>query len=243
MKIKFSPAYIPAFLSLLFLTQECHDWAHVIWARIICGCWGTKAFDSWSICNNCQASAQLQVLIWLAGPAATYIIISLAWWLMQKRNSAEQKSFGFALLFSAVPFVRILAALAGGTDETYALRQLFQHADGSNRHIVALSGLLLILFFTIPALLRALILLQEWKKRVFLFPLFLLLPMYIERWVFRAMNSFDSKKILPGSILPGTSWLVVLWTIFLLIILGITYNSLLNFLKPSGNNRKGFKVQ
>jgi hypothetical protein len=243
MKIKFSASYIPAFLSILLLSQEGHDWAHVIAARMICGCWGIKAFDNWTVCTSCLASVKQQVLIWIAGPAATYLIIWLGWWMMRRKNSATQKAFGFSLVFAAIPFVRILAALAGGSDETYALRLLFQHTDGSNRHIVALSGLLFILLMTIPALLRAFLLLPGWKERLFLFPVFLILPMYIERWILGAMNFLYSKGILANTVLPGTPLLIVLWTIFLLIIFAITYKSLFNFLQPSIQNRRSFKAQ
>jgi hypothetical protein len=238
MKIKINIGYLFAFLSLLFLAQEWHDWAHCIVARFLCGCWGSKGFNDWTICNYCSASLHAQVLIWFADPLASYILIWLSWWLMRRGNLIRLQSLGFSLLFAAVPFVKIMAALAGGGDETNGLRQLFQHADGSNRHAVALTGLCIVLLLTIPALIRAFILLRRPIEKLILFPIFLVLPLFILRWgLDDGMKKISLNDFFSEEIFTGTPVAIIAWAFFLVIVLLLTYKNILNFFSlPRKNN-------
>jgi len=234
MKIKFHFLYLPAFLALLFLEQELHDWAHFIAAEIFCGCWGSKGFDSWTICDHCAITKDIGVFIFFAGPFATYIIIWSAWWLMSHNHTGKQRSAGFALLFAAIPFVRILAAMAGGGDETRCLRELFQNADGSNRHIVALAGLFFVCLLTIPALLRAFILLPGLREKVFLFPIFLVVPMYVHQWILKGlMTKLLERGFLNNEVFPGIPILVIAWAFLWIMVLWLTYKNLLNFFEKA----------
>ena len=92
MKIKFSISFFIAFLSLLFLVQELHDWTHVLTAFWLCGCFGTKAFDSWSLCDHCEVAGNVLVLVYLAGPVINYIMIWVARSLMSRKQSATTRS-------------------------------------------------------------------------------------------------------------------------------------------------------
>ena len=102
MKINFSVNYLIAFLSMIFLAQELHDWSRVLTAEWICGCFGTKNFDNWSFCDHCEVSGNILVLAWLAGPAVTYTLVWLSWSLMSKRQSPGTRSLGFSLLFASL---------------------------------------------------------------------------------------------------------------------------------------------
>jgi hypothetical protein len=232
MGIRITGRYLLGFLALIFFVHECHDWAHFIAARIICDCWGLKSFDNWTLCSDCTASSHLQVWIWFAGPLVTYFIVWLGWWLMSRDKTTSQQSLGFCLVFAAIPFARILAAATGGGDETFGLRQLFQHDDKSNSRTVALSALLLVLLLTLPALLKALMRLRDWKERLILFPIFLVLPLLIDKWVYAGLNKLSSTGFLGYESLPGVSILVLGWSLLLLVLLLLTYKSLLFFLQP-----------
>ncbi len=235
MKLKLSPGYVLSFLSLVFLVHELHDWAHVIAARDICGCWGTRAFDYWTYCSHCNAETEYQAMAWFAGPVVTYIVIWIGWWLMNPRSSPKRKSLGFSLLFSALPIVRILAAAVGGGDETFGLRQIFQQDDGSNRHFVALAGLLVVLALTIIPLIRALMILPGWLPRLLIFFPFLLLPMYPDRFIVSyCMNKLLAKGFLAEPLWEGTPLLVVAWFLFLVVILWLTRKTLPDLFKVSG---------
>jgi hypothetical protein len=232
MKIKFSVTYLAGFLSLLFLIQELHDWAHVLAAEWICGCWGTKTFDNWTFCENCEASGSILALAWLAGPALTYILVWISWSLMSRKHSAGTRSFGFSLLFAANPFANIVAAFRGGGDITSSMRMLYQHPDGSNRHIVSIGALLFILILTVPPILKAVGMIKGQKERVILIPVFLLLPNLIKfLFVSKGMNWLLSQGLFQEEVFTGTPLLVLMWLFILAIVLLITYKSLMGFIK------------
>lgn len=233
MKIKPTAVYFLAFSALLFLVHECHDWAHFSAARFICGCWGTKGFDNWTFCPNCQITTAGQVPAWIAGPLVNYVLIILAWWLMKPTHSPAQKSIGFSLLFATIPFVRILAAASGGGDETAAVRQIFQQTGG-NRHLPALFGLILVLLLTVPALIRAFLMLNGWKERLLFFPAFLILPIFFDRLIVAgAMNGLLKKGVLAAETLPGVPLLLLLWTILWILVLLSGYKNVLRLLKQT----------
>ena len=238
MKIKFSAVYLLAFLSMLFLIHELHDWAHVFVAQWITGCWGTKAFDSWTFCDLHDISGNIGVLVLLAGPLITYIFIWVAWALLGSTNSSSKKSLGFSMLFASLPFARIFAAARGGSDETSALRQLFQNNDGSNRHIVSLAGLLLIGLLTVPALFRAFKTLHNAKEKWIVFPFFLVAPVLIDYFIMNGMNKLLAKGVLQENAAPGTPLLVILWAFFWLIIFMATYKKLLKLFRRSHHHRR-----
>jgi hypothetical protein len=232
MRIRFTGKFLLAFLTLIFFVHEGHDWAHFASARLICGCWGIKSFDNWTLCADCKASSHAQVWVWFAGPLITYIMIWFSWWLMNRKRGTMQQSLGFSLLFSTVPFVRILAAMAGGSDETYGLRQLFQHADKSNSHTIALAGLLMIILLTALPFLRAFMLLRGWKEKLILFPIFLIFPIYIDKWTYIGLNKIYATGFLNEESFPGVPILVLAWSLLLMVLLLATYKSLLLFFKP-----------
>ncbi|MDR3713435.1 MAG: hypothetical protein P4L51_11500 [Puia sp.] len=235
MKLKLTPAYVLSFLSLVFLVHELHDWAHVIAARFICGCWGLRTFDYWTFCAHCNTDPEFQALAWFAGPAVSYIVVWTGWWLMDPRSSPKRKSLGFSLLFSALPFTRILAAAVGGGDETLGLRQIFQQEDGGNHHLVAVAGLLLVLALTVVPLVRALNILPGWLARLLVFVPFLLLPMYPDRFIVSyCMNKLLATGFLSEPFVGGASQLVTVWFLFLAAILLLTKKSLSNLFKVSG---------
>ena len=239
MKIKSHFLYTLGFLSILFLAQELHDWAHYIVAGVSCGCWGKKGFDNWTICDRCAVSPNMGAIIFFAGPFVTYIIIWSAWWLMDRDHTSRQRSVGFALLFAAVPFVRILAAFAGGGDETRCLRGVFQQTDGSNRHLIALAGLSIVLLLTIPPILRAFFLLSGWKERIFLFLIFLVLPLYVHQWILKGvMGKLLERGFLGTEILPGIPVLVIVWTCSWAVILTITFKKLTGLLRNQNEAMK-----
>ena len=232
MKINFSVTYLIAFLAMLFLIQELHDWAHVSVAEWICGCWGTKTFDSWTTCEHCEASGNILVLAWLAGPALSFLLIWIAWSLMSRRHSSGTRSFGFSLLFAANPFANILAASAGGGDITMSMRTLYQHPDGSNRHFISIAALVIVLVLTAPPFMKAVSMIKGQKEKLMLIPAFLILPNFIKILVVsKGMNWLLSEGIFQEEVFTGVPLLVVMWLFLLIILLLVNFRSIMNFLK------------
>jgi len=231
MKIKLTPLYLLAFFALTFLIHEIHDWAHFIFSASYCGCLGGRVFDGWTVCKTCSTSTAGMALATLVGPVVNYAVIWTGWGLMHPENPSEKQSVGFTLVFAALPFPRIMGALAGGGDETSALRQLFQRpVGGINHYVVAGAGLLFVLLLTLPALVRAFLLITGWVQRLLIFPAFLVLPGLADHWLVgingelnRLMaDGFLSWKMLRG----GTQLFVFVWALALLIIYFLTRKSI-----------------
>jgi hypothetical protein len=198
MKLNFSIKWLLAFLALIFLIIECHDWFHVAMARILCGCWGNKGFEDWKICSSCVLGKGELVAIGMIGPLLNYILIWTGWFFMESTQPPTRKSLSFFLLYASNPLPSILAAKSGGTDETNAFRTLFQDTHGSNHYGVALSSLIMILILTIPPLIRSIGLIKGLATRAILIPLF---PMFhvSDRWIIQGALA----KMLHEGILSG----------------------------------------
>src|SRR6202012_4538401 len=156
MKIKLTPLYILAFLFSVLLLHELHDWAHVLMARALAGCWGQRRFDSWDV-GPCQVISNVgKAIAVLAGPLINYIFIWIGWNKMGVERTTVEKSIGLSFVFAALPLPRILGATSGGGDETNGLHLLFSHSgDNGRHHLVAIIGLVLVLALCGPALIRA----------------------------------------------------------------------------------------
>jgi hypothetical protein len=219
MEIK--PKIVPliAFLSLVFLLHELHDWAHTMMAGGLCHCWAPRAFDTWSLCPRCVLDGREHALIWMVGPLFNYVAIWAGWNLMDPENTLEKRSTGFCLLFAALPLPRIMAALAGGGDETSMFRELLPTYELRHHHLVSLIGLIFILAMTLPALIRAFLLLPGWKGKLLVFPAYLLLPGLIDHWVVHiGMNKLSDMGVLSHLVITGLHLLVLVWLAFILLV-------------------------
>lgn len=220
-----------AFFSLVFLIHELHDWAHTMMAGGLCHCWAPRSFDSWTLCPNCVLDGRLNLLILMAGPVITYVVIWMGWSLMNPDHPLEKRSTGLCLVFAALPFLRIMAALSGGGDETAGLRQLFLPFDLRHHHVVSIVGLVLVLALTLPALIRAFLLMPGWWGKLLAFPAFLILPGYIDRWVVHdGMNKLSDMGVLNHLVITGLHFIVVVWLFFVLGVFLLTYKGLSTFL-------------
>jgi hypothetical protein len=231
MEIK--PRLVPliAFFSLVFLLHELHDWAHAMAAGGQCHCWAPRSFDSWTICPNCILDGRQRLLIWIVGPLITYIALWSGWRLMNVDNPLERRSTGFCLVFAALPFMRIMAALAGGGDETLAMRQLLEPLDLKHHHLVSIIGLLFVLALTLPALIRAFLMMPGWRGKLLVFPLMLVLPGYIDRWVVHdGMNKLQDTGFLTHMVVTGLHLIVVVWGFFVLFVFVLSRKGLSHFL-------------
>lgn len=135
---------------------------------------------------------------------------------------------GFMMVFAALPFPRIMGALAGGGDETSTLRQLFQRPNGSNHYIVAGAGLVLVVGLCLPALIRAFTLIAGWVQRIFWFAAFLVLPGLVDHWVVsKELNGLLADGVLSHKVLKGgTKMFVFVWLAVVLIMYLLTRKSL-----------------
>ena len=120
MKLRLTPKFVLTFLALTFLLHEAHEIVHTTVGRIICGCWGQRDFNVWSLCGDCAEQKPYSVISTFAGPVFTYLMIWIGTYLMNKTKDT-QKALGFSLVFANMPFTRIFGAVTGGGDEVWGL--------------------------------------------------------------------------------------------------------------------------
>lgn len=137
------------------------------------------------------------------------------------------------MVFAALPLPRIMAALAGGGDDTFTLRQLFQRSTGSHHHFIAGAGLLIVVALCLPPLIRAFMLVAGWIQRIVFFVLFLVLPGMVDRWlVHDQLNLLMAKGFLSHQILRGGAQLFLfVWLAAVLVLYLLTMKSLRSVLE------------
>ena len=143
-----SAAFAIAFIALRYSMHELHELVHTGVGRLICGCWGQRDFNTWSLCDGCSENNSLAVLATFAGPLFTYLSIWAGVYFLNSKRTLSQKSFGFALIFSNNPFARIFTAAIGKGDEVFGLKQIMH-----NNSLAWAIGLFVVLLFTIYPLL------------------------------------------------------------------------------------------
>jgi len=82
MQLKLSFSFVITFLLLLLVMMELHEIVHSTVGRLICGCWGIRDFNVWSLGNNCQQRESAWWLATLAGPLFSFAMMWLGmFWL------------------------------------------------------------------------------------------------------------------------------------------------------------------
>jgi len=204
--------YVVSFLALLFVMHEAHEIAHTALGRLICGSWGERDFNVWSLADGCNQGDLISMLPTYFGPFFTFSMIWIGAFLLHPNNSLQKKSLGFSLLFANMPFGRIITAAFGGGDEVHATYILLN--DHSLAWIVGLMGILLIVAFP---LYRAFMTIE--KNRWGWFLLFLLAPLLIDIVVVLGlMNTLLEKGFLARYWILGSPMLVTLWTLAVSIL-------------------------
>lgn len=212
MYIKLNFKFVISFLAFLFLMGEAHEIVHTTLGRFICGAWGERDFNAWSLVKGCSQGDLVSLLPTYFGPIFTFAMIWIGTYMLKPKNSVPKKSFGFALIFANMPFARIITAVFGGGDEVYATNLLLD-----NYSLAWANGLIAILLIVAYPLYKAFITIQ--KNRIAWFLLFFLAPVIIYVLVVLGlMNTLLEKGILANYWILGSPILVSLWTIFVILV-------------------------
>jgi hypothetical protein len=213
MKINLTAPNVIALAALSFFMQETHELAHTSVGRLICGCWGERDFNVWELCDACAYEGPLTVLATFAGPAYSFAVIWLGFYLLT-RTSAAIKSVGFALVVSSVPFARILTPLFGGGDEVFALSVL-----GLDRMAAWPIALTVVLLLAIPPVVKIYTTIQNRWKPLWLIGLLLVPFLLIGAVVFGVLQEQMLRKgVLSHEWIMGSPMLVSVW---LLVVMGL----------------------
>jgi hypothetical protein len=77
--MKITVAWLPllAFGALQFALGEAHELVHTGLGRLLCGCWGSRDFNVWSLCATCDHAPLRNLAATYAGPLFTF---AMMWW-------------------------------------------------------------------------------------------------------------------------------------------------------------------
>jgi len=221
------------FQFFFFVMHELHELAHIITGRMLCGNWGTRDFNVWSLCDTCK-TAHPQIATF-AGPLFTFVMLWLgSYWLTYGRTSTI-RSLALVFIFGNMPFGRLYMAAMGSGDELFGLGSLFINADHSNLWLIRLAGFLIVALFCIPPIIMAYKAIAG-KNKLLIFISLLIIPLILDTIILLILlNGLLSKGILSQIFLMGTPLLVTLWFAGCLSIVLPNYKSLLNFaiIKPA----------
>lgn len=226
MKLKLTLKYVLTFLALTFILHEAHEIVHTTVGRIICGCWGQRDFNVWSLCGDCSEQKPYSVISTFAGPVFTYIMIWIGTYLMNKEKNDHQKALGFSLVFANMPFSRIFGAITGGGDEVWGLNLVLH-----NYNLAWLIGVIIILAIIIYPLYKSFKLIKN-ESPIVWFLVFLILPGNIDTWVVLIiLNSLLQKGLLNGYWILGSPVFVTVWTILVTFAYTLTRKNIYKLTK------------
>ncbi|HWA41481.1 MAG TPA: hypothetical protein VG712_07735 [Gemmatimonadales bacterium] len=128
-----------AFFFLILVAHDLHELAHTGVGRLICGAWGPRDFNVWSLADGCDTWVPT-----LMGPLLSW---SLMWTglLLTRSTDPARRWTGLALIFAPNPLGRLLPALVGGGDEGVVARTLTGTTGALPRALVVLAALVIIL--------------------------------------------------------------------------------------------------
>jgi hypothetical protein len=216
MQIKLSFSYVITFLLLLVVMLELHETVHIVVGRLICGCWGPRDFNVWSLCGGCSENQPLWWLATLAGPFVSFALMWLGmFWLGSK--DPHKLTFGFSLIFANIPFGRISTVMMGGGDEMVVTRH-FLKSDYSRASMILICSAV-VLGLVLPPISRAFrVLTNRWSWLYIIG--FLTLPLlFLLIYVLTGLNSLLNKGFLATPWIIGTPVLITLHTSIALISL------------------------
>jgi len=228
MKLTLTWRSLLAFAALLFFSAEAHELVHTGLGRLLCGCWGTRDFNVWSLCTACTDKPLQNLVATLSGPLFSFALMWVGYGLMGPGKSGASWSVGFALVFANIPFARILGAVfMGGNDEVYALSRVLPY------YSAWALGAAAVLLATVPPLVRAYTTLHpRGRARVFL-GFFFLPTAVLFLVILGAMNSLLASGFLATYWILGSPLLVTCWTAFVVLSLGLTYRFLFTLGQPA----------
>ncbi|MVM33443.1 hypothetical protein GO755_25630 [Spirosoma sp. HMF4905] len=214
MHIKLSFSYVLTFLLLLIVLLELHETVHIVVGYFICGCWGPRDFNVWSLCKGCPENHPLWWVATLAGPLASFALMWLGMiWLSAKPSN--KTLLGFSLVFANIPFGRISNVMMGGGDEMVVTRH-FLKADYSRTQMILICSVL-VLCLGLPPIIKAYKVLTN--RRAWLYLLgFLTLPLlFLLIYVLTGLNSLLTRGFLATPWIMGTPVLITLHTSIALV--------------------------
>jgi hypothetical protein len=223
MQIKLSFSYVITFLLLLIVMLELHETVHITVGYFICGCWGVRDFNVWSLCDGCYKNHSLSWLATLAGPLFSFAVMWFGrYWLSS--SSTKKQALGFSLIFANIPFGRISEAMKGAGDEMVVTKHLLKGNFGHTQLVLICS--LIVLAIGLPPIVKAFRILTNKQSRLYITG-FLTLPLlFLLVYVLIALNSLLKTGFLSTPWLMNTPLLITVHTALALFFLLLLHKNL-----------------
>ncbi len=205
------------FLVLVLLLHEAHELGHHAAARLVCGCWGTRDFLLWQLCEGCAHTPNWYIASF-AGPLVSALFLWLGFVWLSPKQPETKNAWGLALVFGSLPLPKLLAMAMRGGDEIRTLKQALSDAPFFP-YLPVMAGALLVLLAVAAPLWRAITTIRNNYKWPVI-ALLLIAPMYIDRLIIeKFLNGYLIHRVGHWPVYNGASLLIWLWTALLIILL------------------------
>jgi hypothetical protein len=204
---------------LALVAHEGHELIHTGVGRMICGDWGSRDFNVWSLAEGCESW-----LPTLMGPLFSW---SLMWAGVSLLRSGDEgrRWMGLAFIFAPNPLGRLLPALFGGGDEGVIARHFLGREGPGARIAVIVVTFAIIL----PCLVAAWRALPERRRALWFILLFVGGILATGPLYFVLGNGLLSRGVLAEPGVMGAPVLVELCTVVSVVGLVATWK----WLKPT----------
>jgi len=202
---------------LILVAHECHELIHTGVGRMICGAWGARDFNVWSLAEGCESWVPT-----LMGPLFSW---SLMWIGVALLGASDEgrRWMGLAFVFAPNPLGRLLPALLGGGDEGVVARH-FLGSEGPWARIAVIAVTFAII---LPCLVAAWKALPE-RRRPLWFSLLFILGILVTGPLFLALgNGLLARGVLTETGMMGAPKLVELFTLLSVVGLVGTWRGML----------------
>lgn len=209
MHLKLSFSYIVTFLLLLIVMLELHETVHIVVGRLICGCWGPRDFNVWSLCRSCPENHPAWWLATLAGPLVSFALMWLGMLWLDAKESGKM-TIGFSLIFANIPFGRISTVMMGGGDEMVVTRHFLKDEYSRTQMILICSAL--VLGLGLPPILKAFRALTNRWSWLYIISFSTLPLLFLLIYVLIGLNTLLNNGFLATSWIMGTPVFITLHT-------------------------------
>lgn len=226
MQLKITPSFIFTFVLLLLVMMELHELVHITIGRIVCGCWGPRDFNVWSLCEGCRRNQPLWWLATFAGPLFSFAMM----WIgrsMLSWTDVRMKAVGFSLIFANIPLGRITTVMMGGGDEGVVARHLMGLTFTSQEVVSVCS--IVVMMLAVPPVIKACRVITN-KTRSWLYIIgFLTLPLlFLLIYLLTLLNGLLNAGFLAQPWIMGTPLLITMHTVIALAALVVFRNKLIS---------------
>jgi len=229
LQIQFSFKNLLVFLFFFFLMHELHELAHIITGRLICGCWGTRDFNVWDLCKDCEKQHPWAVIATFAGPIFTFIMLWIGRYWLKYGHSDQCRSLGLVLILGNMQFGRVYMAAMGSGDEVSGLRTLFLNPEHSNAWVIKIIAFVIVSAICIPPLVTGYKAIGN-KRKVLVFISFLIVPLVLDTVVILILlNGILEKGTLNQVWIMGTPLLITVWFAVCAVVVSLNFKCLRYF--------------